>query len=309
MSGTFANVTQVEVSEERFEAMVADALDEIPEELASKFENVAVMVQDWPTAAQLGGRRGTLLGLYEGIDLPRRSPLGYSGVMPDRITIFRGPLCARAHDEVELAAQVRVTVLHEVGHYFGMSENAVARAGLGVARVFRTTDRWRNWGRNQHSTPAAIDEPRSLLEVVESVETAASAGQTVKVVASGHSFSDVAVTTGRMLRIGALDRVVAVDRDAMTATVEAGIPLWVLNDELAKRDLALSNLGDIDRQTIAGATSTGTHGTGLRYGSIAAAIVGLELVTASGDVVRCSATEEPEIFHCARASASGCSAS
>ena len=86
----------------------------------------------------------------------------------------------------------------------------------------------------------------------------------------------------------------------MTATVEAGIPLWRLNDELAKRGLALSNLGDIDRQTIAGATSTGTHGTGLRYGSIAAAIVGMEIVTADGDVVRCSATEEPEIFACAR---------
>ncbi len=160
--------------------------------------------------------------------------------------------------------------------------------------------RWHNWGRNQEATPAAVDEPRSLLEVVESVETAASTGQTVKVVASGHSFSDIACTAGRMMRIGALDRVVAIDRDAMTATVEAGIPLWRLNDELGRRGLALSNLGDIDRQTIAGATSTGTHGTGLRYGSIAAAIVGMELVTASGDVVRCSATEEPEIFACAR---------
>ncbi|MGZ6968317.1 MAG: D-arabinono-1,4-lactone oxidase [Acidimicrobiia bacterium] len=161
-------------------------------------------------------------------------------------------------------------------------------------------DHWRNWGGNQRATPAAVDEPRSLLEVVESIETAATAGQTVKVVASGHSFSDIACTSGRMLRIGALDRIVAIDREAMTATVEAGIPLWRLNEELAKRDLALSNLGDIDRQTIAGATSTGTHGTGLRYGSIAAAIVGLELVTGTGDVVRCSATEEPEIFHCAR---------
>jgi L-gulonolactone oxidase len=159
---------------------------------------------------------------------------------------------------------------------------------------------WKNWGGNQRATPAAVDEPRSLLEVVESVEAAASVGQTVKVVASGHSFSDVAVTSGRMMRIGALDRVVSIDRDAMTATVEAGMPLWRLNDELAKRGLALSNLGDIDRQTIAGATSTGTHGTGIRYGSIAAAIVGLELVTGSGDVVRCSATEEPEIFACAR---------
>ena len=159
---------------------------------------------------------------------------------------------------------------------------------------------WRNWGRNQRSTPAAVDEPRSLLEVVESVETAASTGQTVKVVASGHSFSDVAATSGRMMRLNALDRVVGIDRDAMTATVEAGIPLWRLNDELAKRGLALSNLGDIDRQTIAGATSTGTHGTGLRYGSRGAALLGREQVNARGEVVGGEATEEPEIFACAR---------
>ena len=117
------------VSEEQFEAMVADALDSIPEELATEFENVAVMVQDWPSAAQLNGRRGTLLGLYEGIDLTRRSPLGYTGVMPDRITIFRGPLCAMARDEADLARQVRVTVLHEVGHYFGMSDARLHELG------------------------------------------------------------------------------------------------------------------------------------------------------------------------------------
>jgi predicted Zn-dependent protease with MMP-like domain len=129
VSGTFVKVTQIEVSEERFEELVADALDEIPEELASQLENVAVMVQDWPTAAQLAGRRGTLLGLYEGIDLPRRSPLGYNGVMPDRITIFRGPLCSLARDEADLARQVRVTVLHEVGHYFGLSERRLHELG------------------------------------------------------------------------------------------------------------------------------------------------------------------------------------
>jgi predicted Zn-dependent protease with MMP-like domain len=129
VSGTFVNVTQVQVSEEAFEAMVADALDSIPEELASELENVAVMVQDWPTAAQLDGRSGTLLGLYEGVDLPRRSPLGYSGVMPDKITIFRGPLSARARDEADLAEQVRVTVLHEVGHYFGLSDDRLHELG------------------------------------------------------------------------------------------------------------------------------------------------------------------------------------
>jgi predicted Zn-dependent protease with MMP-like domain len=129
VSGTFVNVTQVQVSEEAFEAMVADALDSIPSELATQLENVAVMVQDWPTAAQLHGRSGTLLGLYEGINLPRRSPLGYTGVMPDKITIFRGPLSARARDEADLARQVRVTVLHEVGHYFGLSEHRLRELG------------------------------------------------------------------------------------------------------------------------------------------------------------------------------------
>jgi predicted Zn-dependent protease with MMP-like domain len=129
VSGTFRKVTQVHVSEERFESMVADVLDSIPDELASQLENVAVMVQDWPTSLQLEGRGGTLLGLYEGIDLTQRSPIGYTGVMPDRITIFRGPLCEISRDEEDLSRQVRVTVLHEVGHYFGMSEERLHEMG------------------------------------------------------------------------------------------------------------------------------------------------------------------------------------
>ena len=129
MSVTFGLVTPMEISEERFEDMVADALESIPAELTQQLENVAVIVQDWPTEQQLNGRRGTLLGLYEGIDLTRRSPLGYAGVMPDRITIFRGPLCSLARDEADLAHRVRVTVLHEVGHYFGLSEARLHELG------------------------------------------------------------------------------------------------------------------------------------------------------------------------------------
>jgi predicted Zn-dependent protease with MMP-like domain len=126
---TFRNVTRVVVSVERFEALVADALDSIPPEFADEMENVAIIVDDWPTAEQLAGRDGTLLGLYEGIDLPGRSPLAYSGVMPDRITIFRGPLCELARDEADLARQVRVTVLHEVGHYFGLDDERLHELG------------------------------------------------------------------------------------------------------------------------------------------------------------------------------------
>jgi L-gulonolactone oxidase len=161
-------------------------------------------------------------------------------------------------------------------------------------------DSWHNWARNQACTPAAREDPRSVLEVVEAVQRARAAGQTVKVAGSGHSFTDAACTDGRLLSIDFLDRVVDVDREAGTITVEAGITIRTLNRALAERGLALANLGDIDRQTIAGATSTGTHGTGARLGGLATFIRAMELVTADGEVVRCSPDEEPEIFHCAR---------
>jgi len=119
----------VQVPRDRFEDLVADALDEVPEELAVEMENVAVIVEDWPTPAQLADRRGTLLGLYEGVPLTSRDPITYAGVVPDRITIFRGPLCDRARNEQELAAQVRVTVLHEIGHYFGIGDARLRELG------------------------------------------------------------------------------------------------------------------------------------------------------------------------------------
>jgi predicted Zn-dependent protease with MMP-like domain len=112
-----------EVSEGDFEALVAAALDEIPAELGREIENVAVVVEDWPP------RGSRLLGLYEGVPLTKRGPMGYAGVMPDRITIYRGPLCARARDAADLAAQVRVTVLHEIGHYFGLDDHRLRELG------------------------------------------------------------------------------------------------------------------------------------------------------------------------------------
>ena len=112
-----------EISQDDFEALVAAALDEIPPELGREIENVAVVVEDWPP------RGPRLLGLYEGVPLTKRGPMGYAGVMPDRITIYRGPLCARARDAADLAAQVRVTVLHEIGHYFGLDDHRLRELG------------------------------------------------------------------------------------------------------------------------------------------------------------------------------------
>ena len=119
----------VEVDEREFEQLVADALDSIPEALGRRMQNVAVTVADWPTAEQLDGRRGTLLGLYQGVDLTRRSPLSYGGAMPDRITIFRGPITRLARDRADLIRIVTTTVIHEVAHHFGISDPRLEELG------------------------------------------------------------------------------------------------------------------------------------------------------------------------------------
>jgi predicted Zn-dependent protease with MMP-like domain len=119
----------VDVSRERFDELVAEAIDSIPAELARHIENVAVVVQEWATPGQQAGHRGTLLGLYQGIDLTRRSPMSYQAVMPDRITIFRGPHMRMVKTEEELRRRIAVTVIHEVGHHFGIDDARLRELG------------------------------------------------------------------------------------------------------------------------------------------------------------------------------------
>ena len=161
---------------------------------------------------------------------------------------------------------------------------------------------WRNWAGNQRCTPTAIDVPSSEDELVGLVKTAAAAGERLRVVGSGHSFTDTACTEGRMVRLDNYGRVLGTDTERRQITVQGGITIRRLNDELAARGLAMANLGDIGYQTITGAISTGTHGTGAQLGGLATQIVGLELITADGSVVRCSASEEPDVFAAARVS-------
>jgi len=121
----------VYATRERFEALVADALDALPPDLGKMMDNVAVMVEEWPSAEQLLGVRGTLLGRYEGVALTQRSPLWYVGAMPDRIFIFQGPICERSADEQQLTALVRRTLIHEVAHHFGISDARLTELGWG----------------------------------------------------------------------------------------------------------------------------------------------------------------------------------
>ena len=112
-----------------FEDLVADALDSLPEDLARQMENVEVVVEPEPPpelVAQLGPGR-TLLGLYHGIPLTRRG--SYGNVLPDKISIYEGPITRIAHDANAIREQVRKTVIHEIAHHFGIDDSRLHELG------------------------------------------------------------------------------------------------------------------------------------------------------------------------------------
>ena len=148
---------------------------------------------------------------------------------------------------------------------------------------------WRNWAGNVAAQPARVVSPGSAAEVADEIRRAAEDGLTVRMTGSGHSFTPAAVTNGVQLRPDRLTAIRSVDPAAGTVTVEAGCPLHVLNAQLLARGLSLANMGDIQVQTVAGATQTGTHGTGRDVGGMAAQIAGLEIALADGRLVTCSA--------------------
>lgn len=159
---------------------------------------------------------------------------------------------------------------------------------------------WRNWSGHVHAHPADVLSPVRTADVAAAVAAAVDRGQRVKPIGSGHSFTDIGVTDGLQLRMDRLDQVLAIDATSGLVTVQGGIQIRKLNEVLASHGLALENMGDIDLQTITGAISTGTHGTGARFGSIATQVRGLELVLADGSVVTCSPIERPALFSAAR---------
>ncbi|MEU3656552.1 D-arabinono-1,4-lactone oxidase [Streptomyces sp. NPDC032161] len=163
-----------------------------------------------------------------------------------------------------------------------------------------TTSAWRNWAGNVTARPARAVTPGSAPELAEALRRASEDGLRVKPVGSGHSFTSVAATDGLLIRPDLLAGVREIDREAMTVTVGAGTTLERLNTVLAREGLSLTNMGDIMKQTVAGATSTGTHGTGRDSGSISAQIRALELVTADGRVLTCSEKENADVFAVAR---------
>jgi L-gulono-1,4-lactone dehydrogenase len=163
-----------------------------------------------------------------------------------------------------------------------------------------TTATWRNWAGNQRATPVTVSRPTSIDEVTAVIQDAAANGRRVKVAGSGHSFTDIALADDIRLDLSAFGSTLSVDLESRVVTAPASMPLRALNEALAAHGLALPNLGDIDEQTIAGAIATGTHGTGTAYGCLSTFVVGLTLVTGTGEVIRSGPDEHPEIFAAAQ---------
>jgi L-gulono-1,4-lactone dehydrogenase len=160
--------------------------------------------------------------------------------------------------------------------------------------------RWRNWSGLEEADPRVVETPGSVDAVVDVVRRAREAGTTVKMTGTGHSFTAIAAPEHTLLRPEALSGILEVDREEMTVTARAGTPLKDLNLTLERLGLSLHNMGDIAEQTLAGATSTGTHGTGGTAAGLAAQLAALELVTGTGEVVRASARENADVFDVAR---------
>ena len=161
---------------------------------------------------------------------------------------------------------------------------------------------WRNWAGNQKANPVSIDAPRSVGELAALVASASGKGQKVKAVGSGHSFTSAAATNGRMIRLENLSGILHIDHASCQVTVGAGTRLSDLNKLLHAEGLALANLGDIAYQTVAGAISTSTHGTGKALTGLAGQVVAMKLINGQGEIIGCSKSLNPHIFDVARVS-------
>lgn len=169
-----------------------------------------------------------------------------------------------------------------------------------MTAVDTRTGVWRNWARSEALRPQRIERPATPEAVQRAVAAAATQGMRVKAIGAGHSFTAISAAPGVLLDLQNLTGVLDVDLERGRVTLAAGTHLHRLPALLRPHGLALENMGDIDRQTIAGATSTGTHGTGGSFGGLATQIVALTLVTGDGEVLRIGENENAELLPAAR---------
>ena len=159
-----------------------------------------------------------------------------------------------------------------------------------------------NWSRRYQWQPEQIAYPSSEQEIQAIVQQAIRAQKKVRIIGSGHSFNPLWVTDYILISLDKYQGLVSVDQDKLQARVKAGTKLFRLGDLLFEQGLAMENLGDIDVQSLAGTISTGTHGTGLAFGTISTQVRKLRLINGKGEIVECSETENRDLFKAAQVS-------
>ena len=158
---------------------------------------------------------------------------------------------------------------------------------------------WRNWSGAQSCLPLQRLAPQNLDELVQVLRQAPGK---IRPVGSGHSFSALVPTDGTLLSLSYFTGLLDHDRQTLQAEFAAGTPMSRMGTPLKDIGQALQNMADIDYQTLAGAISTSTHGTGKHFQSYSAHVCGMQLVAANGDVLDCDASRHPEVFSAARVS-------
>ena len=160
----------------------------------------------------------------------------------------------------------------------------------------------KNWSGYLSWDPIKILYPESELEIQKIIKKAILLKQKIRVIGSGHSFSPVCATDDTLVSLDNYQGMISVDKENLTATVRGGTKLFLLNQLLHDQGMAMENLGDIDQQSIAGAVSTGTHGTGISFGNISTQILSISFINGLGDKVTCSQNQHTELFKAAQVS-------
>nr|VFK16076.1 MAG: L-gulonolactone oxidase [Candidatus Kentron sp. LFY] len=157
-----------------------------------------------------------------------------------------------------------------------------------------------NWSKQFHCTPQRVHEPRSETEIIDIMAELSRRNAHMRVFGGGLSPGDIAMSNEELILVTNFDRVLNIDVDAATVVVQPRVTLAALSHELASHGLALPVLGSVAEQTVAGAIGTGTHGTGLKFGTLSTLVEGMRLVTPNGDVLNISAAENPELLNAVR---------
>jgi FAD-linked oxidoreductase len=161
---------------------------------------------------------------------------------------------------------------------------------------------WSNWSGSVKCSPIEVMRPQNIEELTKIVKESGRSDRHLRVAGSGHSFTPIAQSSDILLSLEDMQGIESIDAERETVTVLGGTVLKNLGEMLFEHGLAQENLGDIDVQSISGAISTGTHGTGMRFGTLSTQVVGFTLVTASGEILECSVEREPEVFKAAQVS-------